>query len=237
MKHWEVLARRRKSAGSERRRHQAEGMEDSPFPQKRRVIGGHVPQSLTIVANPTSPFTEFRAMSLRQSIETYILAKDGNRPHLMSRAFVADAELLMNVKTEEISFPATVKGLTDITATLVSQFAQRYENVYTFCAGTPPKNSTEFRCRWLVCMTEKLSGAVRVGFGDYQWLCRDDSGTISKLEITIEAMKTLPSELSDSILEWARILPYPWCAHGLPLQSAPNVPVVQEIAENLARFM
>lgn len=174
-------------------------------------------------------------MLLSQSIETYILAKDGNRPHLMSRAFAADAELVMNVKTDEISFPTTVKGLTGISATLVSQFAQRYENIYTFCIGTPPGNVAAFRCNWLVCMTEKLSGAVRVGFGDYEWLCRNDSGMISKLKITIEEMKTLPSELGDSILEWARMLPYPWCPHDLPSRSVPNIPAAQEIARNLAR--
>ncbi|MGF6603700.1 hypothetical protein P3T23_008454 [Paraburkholderia sp. GAS448] len=170
---------------------------------------------------------------LRQSIETYILAKDGNRPHLLSHVFAADAELVMDVKTDAISFPATVKGLTDISATLVSQFAQRYENIYTFCTGTPPDNAAAFRCNWLVCMTEKLSGAVRVGFGDYEWLCRDDSGMISKLKITIEEMKTLPSELGDSILEWARMLPYPWCPHDLPLRSAPDIPEAQEIGRRL----
>ncbi|WNC94832.1 hypothetical protein RI103_33435 [Paraburkholderia sp. FT54] len=172
---------------------------------------------------------------LRQLIETYILAKDGNRPHLMSRAFAADSELLMDVKTDEITFPTTMKGLAGISAVLVSQFAQRYENIYTFCMETPPDGATAFRCNWLVCMTEKLSGAVRVGFGNYEWLCRDDSGMISRLKITIEEMRNLPSELSDSMFEWARVLPYPWCPPDLLLRSAPSIPVVQEIAWNLAR--
>lgn len=173
--------------------------------------------------------------SLRQSIETYILAKDGNRPHLMLRAFAADAELEIDVKTDEISFPTTVEGLLGISATLVSQFAQRYENIYTFCMGTPPDNAAAFRCDWFVCMTEKLSGAVRLGFGDYQWLCRDDSGIISKLKITIEEMRTLPSESGDSIFEWARMLPYPWCPQDMLLQSAPSIPVLQEVVRKLAR--
>jgi hypothetical protein len=171
---------------------------------------------------------------LRQSIETYILAKDGNRPHLMSHAFASDANLVMDVRTAEISFPTTVKGLTGISNTLVSQFAQRYENVYTFCIGTPPGSETTFRCDWLVCMTEKLSGSARVGFGEYEWDCRDESGLISNLNITIEEMKTLPCESGNSILAWAAKLPYPWCPRDLPLQTAPNIPATQEIARHLA---
>lgn len=173
-------------------------------------------------------------MPLRQSIETYIHAKDGNRPHLMPNAFAVDAELLMELKTDEISFPTSIKGLDGISAVLVSQFAQRYENVYTLCMGSPPDDTTEFRCAWLVCMTEKDSGAARVGFGEYEWLCQDESGKVSKLKITIEEMKILPGESSRSILEWVRTLPYPWCPHDLPAQSAPTIPAVQKIAQRLA---
>jgi hypothetical protein len=172
--------------------------------------------------------------SLRRSIETYIYAKDGHRPHLMPRAFTADAELVMNVKTEEISFPTTVQGLAGISATLVSQFAERYENVYTFCMGTPPLDGPVFSCDWLVCMTEKHSGAARVGFGTYEWHCQDAPGLVSKLTITIEEMKILPSTDGDLILDWASTLPYPWCPHDFPLQDAPPIPAVQKIASHLA---
>lgn len=170
---------------------------------------------------------------LRRSIETYIHAKDGNRPHLMRSAFMVDAELVMEVKTEEISFPTVAKGVDDISAVLVSQFAQRYENIYTLCMGAPPNDETTFRCNWLVCMTEKVSGAVRVGFGSYNWHCRDESRKISKLVITIESMKSLPGESSEVILDWVRSLPYPWCPHDLPAHSSPDIPSIQETAKRL----
>ncbi|ASW03417.1 hypothetical protein CJU94_35140 (plasmid) [Paraburkholderia aromaticivorans] len=173
-------------------------------------------------------------MPLRRSIETYIFAKDRNRPHLLSRAFSADAELVIDVKTDEITFPTTTKGLPGISAVVVSEFAQRYENIYTFCMEIPPDGAAAFRCNWLVCMTEKLSGAVRVGFGNYEWCCRDDSNLISRLKITIEEMRNLPGELGDSILEWASMLPYPWCSPDLLLQNAPDIPVIQEIVASLA---
>ncbi|EEA01226.1 conserved hypothetical protein [Burkholderia sp. H160] len=173
-------------------------------------------------------------MSLRQSIETYIHAKDGNRPHLLLSAFATDAELVMEVRTDEISFPTAVRGLDDISAVLVSKFAQRYENIYTVCMGAPPDAATEFRCDWLVCMTEKESGATRVGFGGYTWHCQDGSGKISKLKIIIEEMRSLPSELSQLILEWVQALPYPWCPREMPAHSAPDIPSVQKIARQLA---
>jgi len=172
---------------------------------------------------------------LRQSIETYINAKDGNRPHLMADAFDVDAELVMEIKTDEISFPTQLKGVGDISMVLGSQFARTYENIYTFCIGAPPSDVSTFHCTWLVCMTEKGSGAARVGFGRYAWHSSNNAGKISRLQITIEEMKTLPVEVSQLILGWARKLPYPWCPQELPVQSAPNVPSVQRIAQVLSQ--
>lgn len=53
-------------------------------------------------------------------------------------------------------------------------------------------------------MTEKDTGAARVGCGRYEWHCADSTGKVSKLRITIEEMATLPHDSSASILEWVR---------------------------------
>ncbi|MGA7812866.1 hypothetical protein [Caballeronia sp.] len=169
--------------------------------------------------------------TLQKSIETYIHAKDGNRPHLMAEAFTPDAELTMDVKTAEIAFPPAVKGLNAISAVLVSQFAQRYENVYTFCIGAPPITDETFACDWLVCMTEKDTAAARAGFGQYEWQC--DDGRVFKLRITIEEMTTLPEESSEVILGWARNLPYPWCPRALLAQQAPALDAISCVLKAL----
>ncbi len=44
------------------------------------------------------------------SILNYLRAKDGNRPHLLARAFTADAELYMTVRAGNISFPPVANG-------------------------------------------------------------------------------------------------------------------------------
>ena len=70
-------------------------------------------------------------------VGTYIRAKDGNRPLLMRMVFAKVSELEMNVKTDAISFPSSVKGLESISEVLVSRFAVDYENIFTFCFSKP----------------------------------------------------------------------------------------------------
>lgn len=171
---------------------------------------------------------------LQKAIETYIRAKDGNRPHLIAQAFSADAELTMQVNTQEIAFPGTVKGANAISDVLVSEFAQRYENVYTFCIGAPPTVGTAFDCDWLVCMSEKGSGLARAGFGRYEWMAAESSGLVRTLRITIEEMTTLPEETASLILRWAQDLPYPWCPRERLAQGAPEIAAIERIRAALA---
>ena len=171
-------------------------------------------------------------------ITTYILAKDGNRPHLLDAAFAPDATLAMLVKTDAISFPDQVRGRAAIADTLVTQFNKRYENIYTFCVGEPPRADRRFVCGWLVCMTEKDSGLLRVGYGRYDWVfAADDGGRVARLAIEIEAMSVLPAETSASVLGWAVALPYPWCPAARLRQGAEAVPVLAPLLAALEQLV
>ncbi|CAN7318722.1 hypothetical protein [Paraburkholderia hospita] len=173
---------------------------------------------------------------LKGSIESYILAKDGNRPHLLTDAFAHDASLAMTVKTAAIAFPQETHGRDAIASVLVSDFALKYENVYTFCVGAmPAANQSEFSCDWLVCMTEKTTGAARVGYGRYEWTSDARSSRVTRLHITIEEMSTLPAEFAGSILNWANRLPYPWCARDALSKDAPGIDTVQRVITHLTR--
>jgi hypothetical protein len=174
--------------------------------------------------------------SLSDVISTYIHAKDGNRPWLMQRAFAQDAVLEMDVKTDAISFPALTTGMTDITETLVRGFGQDYENVYTFCMGSPPaRNMNEFSCDWLVAMSSKESGELRVGCGRYDWFFRaldtSDECLIEKLKIIIEKMQVLPPEHLAAIMSWMSELPYPWCPVEVATRTMPKLQGFAEIAD------
>jgi len=174
-------------------------------------------------------------MNLSSLIEIYIEAKDGNRPHILIDAFEVNARLEMVLNTGKISFPSAIQGVDGIAKVLVSEFAQKYENVYTYCMGEPPQDGVSFGCDWLVCMTEKGSGAARVGYGRYQWGRRDEGGKLSKLRITIEEMHHLPAEWSPQILGWARALPYPWCPFDALARTVPALLPVQGVVSELTR--
>lgn len=158
------------------------------------------------------------------AITAYLRAKDGNRPHLLARAFTDDALLQMTVHTSAISFPPVSRGREAVAEVLVHRFGQAYENVYTFCLASPPAGEAEvFRCDWLVAMTEKGSRAVRVGCGRYDWCFSPPSCLAESLSITIATMQTLPASHADQVMDWAAGLPYPWCPAEAALQAAPEI--------------
>ena len=129
------------------------------------------------------------------TIGTYIRAKDGNRPHMMRRAFAEGAALEIVVNTDTISFPASATGLDSITDILVRRFSDDFENVYTFCLVSPPlSDERRFRCDWLVGMSAKAGGDLRVGCGSYDWFFQTgDRCLVERLEITVERMQVLPA--------------------------------------------
>jgi hypothetical protein len=171
-----------------------------------------------------------------EAIRTYILAKDSNRPQLMKDAFAGDCELETVVKTDAISFPSSAKGWEEITRVLVTNFGDQYENVRTFCLSRPDSDYLRhFRCNWLVGMSAKQGGAVRVGCGHYNWhFGSDDDRRVKKLVIDIEVMCVLPVQTSEPIMQWLAALPYPWCSNIQACESIPAIDALRPIERFLA---
>lgn len=168
------------------------------------------------------------------AIHNYILAKDNNRPFLLNAAFTDNATLEMDVRTESIAFPPSAMGKYAMAEILVRQFNQKYENIYTLCIGARPEIELEtFSCRWVVIMSEKDSGSLRVGCGRYDWEFCLSTHLVKALVITIEYMETeaLPS-LSPAML-WVSELPYPWCEISDIAKKPPNIPAVQRVVKNV----
>ena len=164
------------------------------------------------------------------AVRRYILAKDGNRPFLMKRAFAEDAELEMVVKTDAISFPSSANGLSAIEGILVRRFGVDYENIYTFCLSQPSEaNRRHFPCYWLVGMSARDSGQIRIGCGRYDWYfeagaeCR-----VEKLVIAIDVMKIFPASDLAASMNWLTSLPYPWCT---PDEAVRALPAIEGLAE------
>ncbi len=170
-------------------------------------------------------------------ISQYIKAKDNNKPHLMKSVFSQQATLEMIVQTDNISFPAKVTGVNQITQTLVSEFNTTYENIYTLCLTDTVQQKVEqnqLNCRWIVCMTEKTSGSLRLGYGDYQWNFEKNApGLANHLVITIEHMIILPQALQPKVLSWFDKLPYPW---ALSSELQATMPDIELLSDTLLPF-
>jgi|SRR5215208_679917 len=167
-----------------------------------------------------------------ECIHTYLRAKDENRPHLMRFAFAETAKLETSVEGGAISFPPLTSGLSTITQVLVSDFARNYENIYTFCfVDNPPKGITgNYACRWLVGMSEKASGSVRVGCGQYDWTFDINEPYLAKrLALTIKVMEALPPECLHAVIGWLARLPYPWCPASEAIKGMPHIAALEPI--------
>jgi hypothetical protein len=85
-------------------------------------------------------------------------------------------------------------------------------------------------------MSEKESGAVRVGCGRYDWLFQpDESFLVEELTITIEFMQILPPRNLDAIMDWLSGLPYPWCPFQTAVASAPKVEGLEVILDYVSQ--
>jgi hypothetical protein len=158
-----------------------------------------------------------------EDVSTYFHAKDGNRPFLMRRVFAEDVLLEMVVKTEAISFPSSAKGVPAIEEILCRRFASDFENVYTFCLERPTEaNRRHFPCHWLVGMSARNNGPIRIGSGRYDWYFTSGC-LVEKLIITIDVMQVFPASELDRIMSWITSLPYPWCEPDEAVRDMPRI--------------
>lgn len=171
------------------------------------------------------------------AISNYIFAKDCNRPWLLRRAFTENAQLEMVIRTEAISFPSAASGITEIGETLVRKFSLDNENIFTFCLSSAPKDRRiEFGCEWLVGMSRRDTGEVRVGCGRYDWVFEDLPRMLAcNLKITIELMVVLDRDTIQLIMPWLTGLAYPWCPSDLALRSMPVLDGLKPVSDFLGR--
>jgi hypothetical protein len=172
---------------------------------------------------------------VRELLQTYFKAKDENRPHLMVDAFHEEAAVDMSVQTGAISFPSRMEGRDAVTDGLVRNFGQMYENVYSFYLDEhPARNRNGHACHWMVVMTEKSNGSVRVGCGSYEWtFSHDDRWLVRSLHITIAAMAVLPKDMLDPVFHWAGRMPYPWCSNEQALVELPRHALLAPVRDYL----
>ncbi|HEY9318904.1 MULTISPECIES: hypothetical protein [Achromobacter] len=173
--------------------------------------------------------------STESVLRDYFHAKDENRPHYMSRAFADNAVLKMALRTQAIAFPPESHGLAAIADTLVRKFGQTYDNVYTFYLSRPAPDAClpDYQCDWIVAMTEKATGNVRVGCGRYDWKFQASPYRATDLTITIETMVTLPPGDTAAVFGWLLALDYPWTNAARVVASAPPLEALAPVVHYL----
>ena len=171
--------------------------------------------------------------SADEVLEAYFAAKDGNHPRLAERAFDADATLEVRNRSEAIAFPAITRGAGAIADVLVRQFGRTYEDVHSFYLARPAGDATSFACGWLVGMTAKDDGAVRVGAGRYDWTLEPRPWRATRLVITIEAMQVLAPSAAPAVYGWLDRLAYPWSTARAVVELAPPLAGLAPVLDHL----
>ena len=179
----------------------------------------------------------FPSPSPEAVLRGYFRAKDGNRPHLLERVFAADAELLIRNLSDNIAFPAVTRGRAAIADVLVRSFALANENVYSFYLDAPPATGTQtFDCAWLVGMSDRASGQMRVGCGTYAWsFDAEPLPLATRLVIVIECMDMLPQRESGAVFAWLESLSYPWSSAAAARRGMPAIESLSPLAGFLGR--
>jgi hypothetical protein len=181
---------------------------------------------------------EPKSLTPEAVLRGYFHAKDENRPHLLADVFASNAELVIRNQSANIAFPAFTQGRSAIAEVLVRSFALSNENVYSFYLGRPPLGVREFSCPWLVGMSERSSGQLRVGCGTYEWEFEPHVPHMaSRLVVTIEAMQVLPVTESERVFAWLLAQNYPWSSPEAALHDIPANELLSPIAQFLRRHV
>lgn len=172
----------------------------------------------------------------KELITAYIQAKDENRPWYLTKVFSSDAVLEMKVESDVIDFPAEVFGREAIPDILVKNFSQTYDNVFTFVFDdSVTYDGMKLSCMWLVIMTKKDDGSLRVGYGKYTWYFKPNSNQflVPKLRIEIISMNEFPLSFMDSIYNCVEVMPYPWIQKSDCKKLVHSIPDLSDLIASL----
>jgi hypothetical protein len=148
-------------------------------------------------------------------LERYVEAKDFTRPHLMAEIYAPHAVLTYSIATDTIAFPARVEGVDAISATLVSDFALKFDRCRTYyvCDSPPADQTRVVALPWLVVMRERAPSRLRMGKGFYRWAFESQGPAgvrVIAMHIHIERMDPIDDPGGRLLDAVQSLLPYPW---------------------------
>ena len=157
-------------------------------------------------------------------VRAYLEAKDYQRPHRFAEAFTDDARFRTTFAFDtDWNSSDAVHGLPAITETF-RRLGAGFENLVTFCLPESLRwEDDALHMRWVVFMTGRKSGQIRVAWGDYQWRFTAINRRATSLDVHMHAMRELPS--NPRLLDWAMALPHVWCTGAVARRCLPHAAI------------
>jgi hypothetical protein len=155
-----------------------------------------------------------RLNTAKDLLEAYFRAKDLDQPSVIPDCYTPEAVLTFSIATDQISFPARVRGAYAIAQALVMDFRRRFDRCksYYVCDSPPTGGGDIDFLPWLVIMREMSTSALRLGKGYYRWAFeRGESGMrVAAMHIHIERMDIIQDGDGEKREQLHAALPYPW---------------------------
>lgn len=166
-------------------------------------------------------------------IHTYLRAKDESRPILFRQVFLKEGRFQTRFSIDtDFNQGGMRHGLDTITQTF-QQLGAGFENIFTTCPIESAfyNDVGQLESSWVVGMTGRNEGQVRLAAGSYLWTFDSDSGLVKELDVLMEHMLVLPAHHAESILSWLSPLPQPWCRSVELLERMPHLSELQPVRD------
>ena len=153
----------------------------------------------------------------------YLEAKDQQRPFLFGEVFTSEAMFQSRFAFEtDFNDERPVHGL-DAIAGVFQRMGSRVENIFTVYTPSSVRwDAGALSIDWLVGMSERESGKLRLAWGDYAWRFNPAGTRATELVVLMRQMIELPASAGSSINHWLAELPAPWCEAEQILESMPS---------------
>jgi len=145
-------------------------------------------------------------------LRAYLHAKDCGVPARFADAFTPDATFTSRFEFEtSFSDEEPRVGLAAIAETF-GLLTKHCDNITTLCTlDSVVTDGDTLRNKWIVAMTNRDSGCIRVAWGDYVWTMDPEAERARSLIVNMRHMAEMGPEHAEVVLVWLRALPAPWC--------------------------
>ncbi|GAA6169958.1 hypothetical protein [Sessilibacter corallicola] len=166
------------------------------------------------------------ANNARFLLEQYMNGKDNVKPNVLESVFTKHADVVFDIKPNNIYFPDVLTGAKNISTEMFGEFHDKFKDVKSYYVDSDVESLLDKKAikqqRWLVTMTERETSNTRIGAGYYSWYFMEEGTDIKvgRLEITILEMVSFAAEEDNWLTNLqSNLLDYPWVSSCDPFKT------------------